>query len=397
MTSKDIRKKYLEFFKKEGHAIIPSAPLIPENDPTTLFTSSGMQPLVPFLMGEPHPAGKRLVNSQRSFRAEDIEETGDNRHTTFFEMLGNWSLGDYFKKEQLPWFFEFLTKEVGLDPNKLYVTVFAGDELANVEKDDEAVSIWKESFSKVGIDAKLVDIGSTENGSSSGMQGGRIFSYNAKKNWWSRSGTPDKMPVGEIGGPDSEVFYDFGTLHDVSFGKECHPNCDCGRFIEIGNSVFMEYRRTEKGFERLPQRNVDFGGGLERTLAAALNTSDIFTTDLFFPAIKYIENQSGKKYEGDLKSAMRIIVDHMRASTQMISDGVLPSNSDQGYILRRLIRRAVRYADKLGLSQGTLSTIVPLVIAPFEGVYDEVLRQKDLESTVIATEETRFRETLSRG
>ncbi|MDO8452065.1 MAG: alanine--tRNA ligase-related protein, partial [bacterium] len=241
MTLNEIRAKYWEFFKAREHAVIPSAPVVPENDPTTLFTGSGMQPLVPYLLGKDHPSGKRLVNSQKSFRAMDIEEVGDNRHTTFFEMLGNWSLGDYFKKEQLPWFFEFLTDVVGLDPKKLYVTVFIGDDKNNVPRDTVSAEIWKDLFSNNGIDAKVVEIGSEQNGYEVGMQGGRIFYYDAKKNWWSRAGVPENMPAGEPGGPDSEVFYDFGTPHDKTFGEQCHPNCDCGRFLEIGNSVFMQY------------------------------------------------------------------------------------------------------------------------------------------------------------
>ncbi len=240
MTINEIRTKYLEFFKANGHTIIPSAPIVPQNDPTTLFTGSGMQPLVPYLLGEPHPKGNRLVNSQKSFRAEDIEEVGDNRHTTFFEMLGNWSLGDYFKKEQLPFFFKFLTEEIGLDPKNLYVTAFIGDEKNNVPQDTESAAIWKELFASKGIDAKVVSIGSEADGYRMGMQGGRIFYYEAKKNWWSRAGVPENMPAGEPGGPDSEMFYDFGTPHDAKFGSECHPNCDCGRFLEIGNSVFMQ-------------------------------------------------------------------------------------------------------------------------------------------------------------
>src|SRR3989339_385570 len=243
MTINEIRSKYLEFFSARAHMPVPSSSLIPGNDPTTLFTGSGMQPLVPYLLGKNHPAGIRLTNAQKAFRSMDIEEVGDNRHTTFFEMLGNWSLGDYFKQEQLSWFFKFLTDEVGLDPQKLYVTVFIGAEKNNVPKDVESAEIWKKLFSEKGVEAEVVEIGSEENGYNVGMTAasgkeGRIFYYDAKKNWWSRAGTPDKMPAGEPGGPDSEVFYDFGTLHDLKFGRECHPNCDCGRFLEIGNSVF---------------------------------------------------------------------------------------------------------------------------------------------------------------
>src|SRR3989344_8218002 len=282
MTASELRKKYLEFFKSKGHTVIPSAPLVPENDPTTLFTGSGMQPLIPYLLGAKHPAGWRLANSQKSFRTVDIPEVGDNRHTTFFEMLGNWSLGDYFKAEQLPWFFEFLTDALKIDPNRLYVTVFAGDPTNNIPRDDESVDIWKKLFSDKGVEAEAVELLDNENAAKIGMQGhlpagrqGRIFSYDAKTNWWSRSGSPGSMPAGELGGPDSEVFYDFETPHDSKYGNECHPNCECGRFLEIGNSVFMEYKKAEDGsFEKLTQRNVDFGGGLERLTAVSEGQSD---------------------------------------------------------------------------------------------------------------------------
>src|SRR3989344_4189271 len=229
MNAQQIRKAYLDFFSARDHKVIPRALLVPNNDPTTLFTGSGMQPLIPYLLGEPHQDGTRLVNSQTCLRAQDIDEVGNNRHTTFFEMLGNWSLGEYFKKEQLPWFFEFLVDEVGLDPNKLYVTVFIGDEKNNVPRDTESAAIWKKLFAGKGIDAKDVVVGSGEDGARLGMRGGRIFYYDASKNWWSRAGTPDNMPMGEPGGPDSEYFYDFGAEHDPKSGAECHPNCDSGR------------------------------------------------------------------------------------------------------------------------------------------------------------------------
>ena len=219
MTINEVRAKYLEYFKTRAHTVIPSASLVPQNDPTTLFTGSGMQPLVPYLLGEPHPKGNRLVDSQKSFRAEDIEEVGDNRHTTFFEMLGNWSLGDYFKEEQLAWFFGFLTDEIGIDPNKLYVTAFMGDEKNSVPRDTESADIWVKLFLAKGISAQIVDVGSESHGARLGMRNGRIFYYEAKKNWWSRAGVPENMPAGEPGGPDSEVFYDFGTPHDQKFGE----------------------------------------------------------------------------------------------------------------------------------------------------------------------------------
>jgi alanyl-tRNA synthetase len=400
MTLNEIRQKYLDFYKNEGHAVIPSAPLLPKNDPTTLFTGSGMQPLVPYLLGKDHPEGKRLVDSQKSFRSMDIEEVGDNRHTTFFEMLGNWSLGDYFKKEQLPWVFKFITEEIGLDPNKIYVTVFIGDEKNNVPRDTESVVIWKELFAAKGIEAKDVLIGSEDDGYNVGMQGGRIFYYDSKKNWWSRAGVPEKMPAGEPGGPDSEIFYDFGTPHDTKWGPECHPNCDCGRFLEIGNSVFMQYIKQEDGsFALLPKQNVDFGGGLERIVAAKNNDPDVFKIDAFAPIISFIETQTGKKYgeSEEVTKAFRVIADHMRAATFLIADGCTPSNSDQGYFVRRLLRRAVRYADKLGMTGSGLSAVVAPIADIYGDAYPEVSSQKETIIAVINEEEDRFRETLTRG
>jgi len=242
MNATDIRTAYLEFFKERGHTVIPSSSLVPENDPTTLFTGSGMQQLVPYLLGMEHSQGVCLADSQKSFRAEDIEEVGDNRHTTFFEMLGNWSLGDYFKQQQLPWLFEFLTEKVGLDPQKLYVTVFDGDPKNNLPRDEESAEIWKDLFAKKGIEANV---------------GERIFYYDAKKNWWSRMGTPNTMVAGEPGGPNSEVFYKFDSVeHDPAFGEACHPNCDCGRFVEIGNNVLMQYVRAAPEKERRFRRRV---------------------------------------------------------------------------------------------------------------------------------------------
>ncbi|HBM46021.1 MAG: alanyl-tRNA synthetase [Parcubacteria group bacterium GW2011_GWF2_38_76] len=407
MTSKEVREKYLEFFRKKEHAIISSASLVPENDPTTLFTSSGMQPLVPYLLGEKHSMGVRLTNSQKSFRAEDIDDIGDNRHTTFFEMLGNWSLGDYFKKEQLPWVFEFLTDEIGIDPQRLYVTVFAGDKEAGVDKDNESVKIWKELFKGKGIEAKDIELITEEKGGELGTQGGRIFYYGAKKNWWSRSGVPMNMPVGEPGGPDSEIFYEFTHIeHDPKFGKYCHPNCDCGRFMEIGNSVFMEFQkqedppgngRTGGTFKKLPQRNVDFGGGLERITAASNDNPDIFEIDLFYDLIQAIKIISCKNYEGEDKLSMRIVADHIRSSVLMISDGVIPSNSERGYVLRRLLRRAIRHGDKLGMKEGSLATFASLVAEKYKGVYDSINTNLVAIASEMQKEEAKFRETLSAG
>lgn len=399
MRTNEVRKKYLEYFENRGHKVIPSASLVPENDPTTLFTGSGMQPLVPYLLGEPHPEGKRLTDSQKSFRSGDIDDIGDNRHTTFFEMLGNWSLGDYFKEEQLNWFFDLLTTEIGIDANRLYVTVFAGDENAGVPRDTESVEIWKRLFKTRDIDAKDVELMSEENGGRLGMQNGRIFYYDAKKNWWSRSGTPDKMPEGEPGGPDSEVFYEFTHIeHDKKFGEHCHPNCDCGRFLEIGNSVFMEYKRTSSGFEKLPQRNVDFGGGLERITAASENKSDVFKIDVFEHIIKELEARSGKKYDdSEYTASFRVIADHLRSSVFLIGDGVIPGNTEQNYFVRRLIRRAVRYADKIGIEASGLSTFVEPLLEFYKEAYPETYAKKDFIRDEIAKEEEKFRKTLEKG
>ncbi len=390
MKSADVRKKYLEFFKSRGHEEIPSAPIVPENDPTTLFNSSGMQPLVPYLLGQKHPSGKRLVNSQKAVRLQDIEEVGDNRHTTFFEMLGNWSLGDYFKKEQLSWVFEFLTGELGLDPKRLYVSVFEGND--SVPKDEESIGIWKEQFKSVGIKASV---------------GERIFTYPAKKNWWSRAGEPDKMPPGEPGGPDSEVFFDFGEqlgLHEKSQWKEeaCHPNCDCGRFMEIANSVFMQFKKLENGsLEELKQKNVDFGGGLERIVAATNDNPDVFISDFFEPLIAIIESVSGKKYghsEEETRS-IRIIADHARAAVMMITDGVLPSNKMQGYVLRRLIRRSILYGRKLGMLHdfSYISKLVAPIAQVYASQYPEVTQKAEEITLLLQEEALRFGKSLEKG
>lgn len=400
MTVNEVRKRYLDFFAKRGHAIIPSAAIVPENDPTTLFTSSGMQPLVPYLLGEPHPKGNRLANSQMSFRAEDIEEVGDNRHTTFFEMLGNWSLGDYFKQEQLSWFFEFLTdttEGLGLDPKKLYVTVFGGDADPGMKADAESVEIWKKLFEKKGVDTTFVEIGTEERGGEVGMRGGRIFSYGARKNWWSRAGVPAKMPPGEIGGPDSEVFYDFGTSHDTRFGKKCHPNCDCGRFVEIGNSVFMQFIKQADGtFSELPKRNVDFGGGLERLATTTRGNPDIFLIDIFNTARAVLEKRSGKPYTDAFRS-FRIILDHVRAAAFFIASGIRPSNTEQGYVLRRLIRRSIREADKLDIKEAVLAEVAEGFGTAYEEVYPFVQSAKNTIREELEKEEAQFRKTLAHG
>lgn len=396
MNAHEIRQAYLDFFASRGHAVIPRANLVPQDDPTTLFTGSGMQPLLPYLLGAEHPKGTRLVDSQTCLRAEDIEEVGDNRHTTFFEMLGNWSLGDYFKAEQLPWFFEFLTDVVGLEPERLYVTAFAGDETTGIPRDEEAAELWKKLFAGKGIEAEAIYIGAEAEGYEKGMQGGRIFFYDAKKNWWSRAGVPANMPTGEPGGPDSEVFYDFGTPHDPAWGEHCHPNCDCGRFLEIGNSVFMTYIKTEGGFEKLPKPNVDFGGGLERIAAAALHTPDVFKISLLWPIVESLEQISSKTY-AEHETAMRVIADHLRAAMFLAVDGVVPSNKEQGYVMRRLMRRAIRFALELGVESDLIQRVMPAVIDLYEADYPEVLQQHDTVMSVMIKEEKAFRQTLRAG
>ncbi|HEY4504205.1 MAG TPA: alanine--tRNA ligase-related protein [Candidatus Paceibacterota bacterium] len=359
MTVAEVRQKFLDFMKDRGHVVLPGASLIPENDPTTLFTGSGMQPMIPYLLGETHPQGTRITNSQRSFRTEDIEEVGDNRHTTYFEMLGNWSFGDYFRQEQIIWISEFLFDQIGINPQKFYVTVFQGDAKNNLPRDTESTELWRKLFVAKGIDAKIVELGSEQEASENGMQGGRIFYYNAKKNWWSRAGVPDQMPVGEPGGPDTEMFYEFSDIiHDPKYGKLCHLNCDCGRYMEIGNNVFMTHKKTSEGeFELLPKRNVDFGGGLERMTSAANDEMDIFKLDIFEPFLHRLEKISGlgsAEVKPPQRRSFRIVMDHVRAAHALVEDGVRPSNTEQGYVLRRLIRRAVVHADKLGVPSGNL-------------------------------------------
>jgi alanyl-tRNA synthetase len=399
MTTNEVRQKYLDFFAKKEHKIVPSAKLVPDNDPTTLFTGSGMQPMVPYLLGEKHPMGVRITDSQKSFRTGDIDDVGDNRHTTFFEMLGNWSLGDYFKEKQIPWMFEFLVDELNLDPNKLYVTAFIGDDKNGIPKDLEAGVLWKELFEGKNIKAKEVEIGSEENGYKVGMQGGRIFYYDVKKNWWSRAGIPDNMPAGEPGGPDSEIFYDFGTEHDVKFGENCHPNCDCGRFMEIGNNVFMEYKKNTDGtFSKLPQKNIDFGGGLERIVAATENSDDVFSIDTLQGIIKTLEKLSGKLYsDREFTSTFRIVADHIRASVFLIGDGVVPSNTEQGYFVRRLLRRAIRFWDKLGIQNEGIFALVAPLLELYKDAYPETFAKKDFIADEIKKEEEKFRKTLLQG
>ncbi len=401
MTVHQIRQKYVQFFKNRGHQEIAPSPLIPTVDTGTLFTPFGMQQMVPYLLGKKHPKGKRIVNSQPSIRLEDIEEVGNNRHTTFFEMLGNWSLGDYFKEEQLNWIFQFLTDKeegLGINANRLYVTVFAGNEEFNIKennslnklsKDTESINIWKDIFKKSGVNAE---------------EGERIFAYPDNKNWWSMSGKPVDMPVGDIGGPDSEIFFDFGEdlkIHESSefAHMPCHVNCDCGRFVEIANSVFMQYKKIDDNtFEELPNKNVDFGGGLERIAAAINGDPDVFKIDVFSGVINQIENITNKKYQDNYKPSMRIIADHMRASVFLANDGVVPSNKEHGYILRRLIRRsAVKMRSlKDNVNPGDFDTIVDRVIESYEEIYLSSSNSDEIKN-VINSEVEKFKNTLEKG
>jgi alanyl-tRNA synthetase len=397
MTAQDIRAKYLKFFEDKAHRVIPRASIVPDNDPTTLFTGSGMQPLIPYLLGQKHPAGIRLVNSQTCLRAQDIDEVGDNRHTTFFEMLGNWSFGDYFKAEQIEWFFNFLVDEVGLDPQKLYVSCFIGSKDHGIPRDDDAAEIWQKLFKKRDIDAGIVEIGSQADGDKRGIKDGeRIFFYDDGENWWSRGGGLAKTPVGDPCGPDSEVFYDFGEQNHAEGFGEAHPASDSGRFMEIGNQVFMQYQRTDKGFEPLAKPNVDFGGGLERISAAAIDSPDVFKISLLWPIIQELEKLSGKSYESH-SASMRVIADHLRAATFMAVDGIAPSNKEQGYVARRLMRRAIRFAFDLGVEQNLCETVVPIIADIYHDDYPEVAKKRQEVIDILIREEKIFRQTLRKG
>jgi alanyl-tRNA synthetase len=373
MTGDQIRQRFLDFFQKRAHIIIPSASLIPENDPSVLFNTAGMQPLVPYLMGQAHPSGqKRLVNAQKCVRTNDIDEVGDNTHLTFFEMLGNWSLGDYFKKDAITWSFEFLTSKtegLGLDPKRLYVTVFEGDD--NAPKDIESYEIWKEIFEMYKLDASK-----------------RIFFKGANSNWWSPG---DNGPCG----PDTEMFYDLtGTLIEGLTYEEFIEADQQQKIVEIWNDVFMEYEKRDGNvIGKLSSKNVDTGSGLERITAIVQGKKNVFETDLFAPIFEII-NQ--KKIKPNTQ-AERIIADHMRSATFLISDGVTPSNTDQGYILRRLIRRAVRYADVLGIGNGELKHVIPVIVGAYSKQYPSLKTHEQKIIEIIDREETQFRKTLDKG
>lgn len=398
MTAQEIRTAYLKFFADRGHAVIPRANLVPKEDATTLFTGSGMQPMIPYLLGATHPAGVRLTDSQVCFRAEDINDVGDNRHTTAFEMLGNWSLGDYFKAEQVPWMWEFLTDIVKLNPENLYITCFIGAPEYGIPKDIEAAELWQKLFAAKGLSHDTADLGSEAAAYKRGMKSGeRIFYYDGKKNWWSRNGGPETTPVGDPCGPDSEMFYDFGTEHDPAFGEHCHPNCDCGRFVEIGNNVFMAYKKVAEGkFEKLPKPNIDHGSGLERIAAAAINDSDFFKISLHWPVIQKLESLSGFRYDQN-PTAMRIITDHLKSAVFLATDGVVPSNTDQGYVMRKFLRRAIRQALVLDLKQDFLELVVPVITELYRDDFPEVAAQEQTIIHVLVQEEKQFRRTLERG
>ncbi len=373
MSGNEIRQRFLEFFAKRGHTIIPSASLVPENDPSVLFNTAGMQPLVPYLLGQPHPTGsKRIADSQKCVRTNDIEEVGDNTHLTFFEMLGNWSLGDYFKQDAITWSFEFLTSKeegLGLDPKRLYVTAFAGDE--NAPRDEEAYAIWKDIFEAAGLDPEK-----------------RIFFMDADSNWWSPG---DNGPCG----PDSEMFYDVsGALTDGLTREEFIAADDRQDVVEIWNDVFMEYEKKDgQVIGKLASQNVDTGSGLERVTAIVQGKNNVFETDLFQPIITVLNSLK----TNDDARAIRIIADHLRAATFLIADGVVPSNTDQGYILRRLLRRAVRQADLLGIPDGALAEPTKVIVEQYGAHYPNLFEKQAVIIDVITKEEEQFRKTLEKG
>ena len=399
MNASEIRQKFLEYQTSRGHQVIAPARLVLENDPTTLFTGSGMQPLLPYLLGEPHSAGQRLADSQPCLRLQDIEDVGDPRHTTVFEMLGNWSLGDYFKQEQIPAFFKFLTEIVGLDPHKIYVTCFIGNEKYGIPKDTESAEIWQRVFAEAGVKAEIAEIGSSEDGAKRGIKGNEhIFFYDDHENWWSRGGGVETTPIGDPCGPDSEVFYDFGEdkQNVAKYGKS-HPASDGARFMEIGNQVFMQYKRNQDGtFSELTKKNIDFGAGLERIAAAAMDSFDVFETSLLKPIITKLEAISGLNY-ADHTEEMRVIADHLRGAYLLSAQGLVPSNKQQGYALRRLIRRAVMKATNLGIDQDFLAQIVPIIAENYQDLSSEILTDRADALNVLIREEQAFRRSIHRG
>lgn len=359
MKAIEIRNKYLNFFKEHGHAVIPSAPLIPENDPSVLFTTAGMQPLVPYLLGEKHPQGTRLTDYQKCVRTNDIDEVGDNRHLTYFEMLGNWSLGDYFKDESIQMSFDFLTKELGIPVEKLSVTCFAGDE--DCPKDEVSANAWK----RAGIPEE------------------RIYFYGKDDNWWI---------AGEEGpcGPDTEMFYDTGK---PACGPDCQPSCDCGKYVEIWNNVFMEYFKDKNGYSKLKQRNVDTGLGLERMTMLLQGKETPFDTELFLPVMDKLKEIQ----KVDIIESRRIVAEHLRSSMMIISDGGRPSNLDRGYVLRRLIRRMIRHMNKLQIDLNELSTLIDINVDNLKEMYPDLEKNREVIKNVIIEEKNKFVKTLSHG
>ena len=361
MKAIEIRNKYLDFFKRHGHAVIPSAPLIPENDPSVLFTTAGMQPLVPYLLGEKHPEGTRLTDFQKCLRTNDIDEVGDNRHLTYFEMLGNWSLGDYFKEESIAMSFEFLTKELGIPVEKLSVTCFAGDE--DCQRDEVTASCWRKA----------------------GIPEDRIYYFGKDDNWWI---------AGEEGpcGPDTEMFYDTGK---PKCSENCNPSCGCGKYVEIWNNVFMEFFKTKDGkYTKLKQHNVDTGLGLERMTMLLQGKETPFDTELFKPVMDKLQELAG---ENDSIESRRIVSEHLRSSMMIIQDGGLPSNVDRGYILRRLIRRMVRHLRKLQINLNELGELIDLNIDTLKEMYPELHQNSNKIKSVIIEEKDKFEKTLERG
>lgn len=370
LTSDQLRSLFLKFFEQKGHKVIPSASLIPENDPSVLFTTAGMHPLVPYLMGQDHPAGKRLTDVQKCLRTGDIDDVGDSSHCTFFEMLGNWSLGDYFKEESIAWSYELLTGEewLGIDKDRLYFTCFAGDD--NAPRDTESHDLWV----KMGVDSS------------------HIFYLDAKHNWWI-PGTTGPC------GPDTEIFFDTGK---PKCSPDCSPACDCGKYLEIWNNVFMQYYKDAEGHVTpLAKKNVDTGMGLDRTIATLQGAESVYDTDGFAPIIARIAELSGKDYKDSAETvkAFRIIADHIRSATFILGDprGVTPSNVDQGYILRRLIRRAIRYAMQIGIPENSLCKVADAVIERYGEVYPELKENREKIMGELAQEEIRFQRTLKKG
>ncbi len=373
----EIRKKYLDFFKKKGHAEIPSAPLVPENDPSVLFVNAGMFPLVPFLMGEKHPKGTRLTNAQRCIRTGDIDEVGNNFHCTSFEMLGNWSLNDYFKEEAIRYTLEFFVEELGLDINNIYASVFGGED--GIPEDEVSISIWKKLFKEYGIDAEV-------------GKGERIQKFGKKENWWG-------LDSGGPCGPDSEIFYDTGK---EKCQEDCNVSCNCGKYIEIGNNVFMEYLKEGEDLKPLGRHNVDFGGGLERLTALIQGANSVYEIDIYKPILEKIQEITNKDIlpgqdSDDILRSQRIIVDHIKAATWIVMDGVVPSSNQQGYILRRLIRRAVRHAKKLNIAETFTREIAEVAIDQFSPIYPELNEKKEEILKIIEEEEIKFNNTLENG